>query len=86
MYFFVSRYFEPFGTHATSNFSLYMYIYSHPVGETEVGFSCKKIENPKIGYICFFVLPYFEPFGSHTISNFSIYRYIYIITVVLRLS
>ena len=50
----------------------------------EEGLSYKKIENPKIGYICFFVSPYFEPFGSHATSNFSIYRYV--VTFAYKLS
>ena len=27
--------------------------YGHPVIDKEVGFTCKKIENPKVGYMCF---------------------------------
>ena len=48
-----------------------------------VFYAKKKIENPKIGYMCFFVLQYFELFDSLATSNFSKYRYIYIITVLI---
>ena len=55
---------------------LWSFIYGPPVQDTEVGLSCKKTENPKIGNLCFFVLPYFELLSSNTTLNFYKYRYI----------
>ena len=90
-WFFVLPYFELFGSHATSNFSLYRYIYIYiranlrpPCRRYKGSSSTKKIDNPKILDMWFFVFRYFQPFGSHATSNFYIYRYIYIITVILR--
>ena len=90
-WFFVFRYFQPFYSHSTSNFSKYRYIYIitvilRPTFWRYGDGSSTKIMQPwtllYIIHIYIYILV--VPFSNHATSNFSIYRCIYIITVILR--
>ena len=69
--FFVLQYFEPFGSLATSNFSMYSYMYKMmvilwpPCWRYGGGSFTQKDRKSRIRVYVFFILQYFELFGSH---------------------